>query len=73
MTQGILPYKHEEEKRPAGMTSLAGLPLNLDLAFALGIPASIGGGWRECRVVVDNPTRLQPQHGHEEACPRWIL
>jgi len=42
MAQGILPYKYEEEKRPAGMTSLAGLPLYLDLAVALGIPGSIG-------------------------------
>ena len=41
MPQGILPYKYEEEKTLAGMTSLAGLPLYLDLAVALGLPKSI--------------------------------
>lgn len=60
MAQGILPYKYEEEKKQAGMTSLAGLPLYLDLAFALGIPASIGRhltlrpsqGWTDSRMVL---------------------
>ena len=31
MTQGILAYKYEEEKKPAGMTAHAGLPVWLDL------------------------------------------
>jgi hypothetical protein len=42
MPQGLLPYKYEEEKNEADLTSLAGLPVYLDLAFALGLPESIG-------------------------------
>jgi hypothetical protein len=60
MPQGILPYKYEEEKKPAGMTSLAGLPLYLDLAGALGLPESIGRhltfrpsqGWTDSQMVL---------------------
>jgi hypothetical protein len=60
MPQGILPYKYEEEKKPAGMTSLAGLPLYLDLAFALGIPQSIerhltlrpSQGWTDSQMAL---------------------
>jgi hypothetical protein len=60
MAQGLLPYKYEEEKKPAGMTSLAGLPLYLDLAFALGLPQSIerhlhlrpSQGWTDSRMVL---------------------
>jgi len=37
MPQGILPYKYEEEKTSTGMTSLAGLPVYLDLASVLGL------------------------------------
>jgi hypothetical protein len=60
MPQGILPYKYEEEKKPAGLTALAGLPLYLDLAFALGLPKSIerhltlrpSQGWTDSQVVL---------------------
>jgi len=60
MTQGLLPYKYEEENKPAGMTSLAGLPLYLDLAFALGLPGSIerhlnlrpSQGWTDAQMVL---------------------
>jgi hypothetical protein len=60
MPQGILPYKYEEEKKPAGMTSLAGLPLYLDLAAALGLPQTIGRhltfrpsqGWTDSQMVL---------------------
>jgi len=60
MPQGILPYKYEEEKRAAGMTSLAGLPLYLDLAVALGLPGSIthhltlrpSQGWTDSQMVL---------------------
>jgi hypothetical protein len=60
MPQGILPYKYEEEKKPAGMTALAGLPLYLDLASALGIPKSIDRhltlrptqGWTDSQMVL---------------------
>jgi len=60
MPQGLLPYKYEEEKKPAGMTSLAGLPLYLDLAHALGLPKSIerhltlrpSQGWTDAQMVL---------------------
>ena len=41
MPQGLLPYKYEEEKNHTAVTALAGLPLYLDLARALGLPESI--------------------------------
>src|SRR5512135_791185 len=60
MPQGILPYKYEEEKKAGGMTALAGLPLYLDLAFALGFPARIerhltlrpSQGWTDSQMVL---------------------
>lgn len=60
MPQGILPYKYEEEKQARGMTSLAGLPLYLDLACALGLPGSIdrhlhlrpSQGWTDSQMVI---------------------
>jgi hypothetical protein len=41
MTQGILPFKYEEEKKESGLTSLSGLPVYLDLATVMGIGESI--------------------------------
>lgn len=41
MTQGVLPFKYEEEKRERGMTSLGGLPVYLDLATVMGLGESI--------------------------------
>jgi len=41
MTQGILPFKYEEEKTQNGSTSLAGLPVYLDLARVIGLAKSI--------------------------------
>jgi hypothetical protein len=41
MTQGVLPFKYEEEKNDSGMTALAGLPIYLDLARVFGLSASI--------------------------------
>jgi hypothetical protein len=60
MPQGILPYKYEEERKPAGMTSLAGLPVYLDLACALGLPRSIDRhltlrptqGWTDRQMIL---------------------
>ncbi len=60
MPQGILPYKYEEEKKEAGMTSLAGLPIYLDLASVLGLPESIDRhlglrptqGWTDRQMVL---------------------
>lgn len=41
MAQGVLPFKYEEEKKETGMTSLAGLPVYLDLATIMGLGESI--------------------------------
>jgi hypothetical protein len=60
MAQGLLPYKYEEEKKTAGLTSVAGLPLYLDLAYALGLPESIdrhmtlrpSQGWTDSQMIL---------------------
>ncbi len=41
MAQGLLPYKYEEATTASGMTSLAGLPVYLDLASMSVISLSI--------------------------------
>jgi hypothetical protein len=41
MTQGVLPFKYEEEESRNGMTALAGLPVYLDLAEVIGLSKSI--------------------------------
>ncbi|MDR2799719.1 MAG: hypothetical protein LBB52_00440 [Desulfovibrio sp.] len=38
MRQILLPFKYEEETKTSGLTSLAGLPLYLDLLYSLNIP-----------------------------------
>ena len=59
MAQGILPYKYEKEKTTSGMTSLAGLPVYLDLASVLGLGESISThlrvkvqGWTDEQIVL---------------------
>jgi len=59
MPQGILPYKYEEEKTASGMTSLAGLPVYLDLASVLGLGESVSThlhvkaqGWTDEQIVM---------------------
>jgi len=59
MTQGVLPYKYEEEKSDAGMTALAGLPIYLDLASVLGLGNHIRGhmhikdrGWTDEQTIL---------------------
>ncbi len=42
MSQGVLPFKYEEEKNDTGMTALAGLPGYLDPAKVIGIPPESG-------------------------------
>ena len=37
MAQGILPFQYEVDKKPGGMTGLAGLPLYLDFAHVMGL------------------------------------
>ena len=41
MAQGVLSYQCEEEKKAAGLTALAGLPVYLDLLRALGFRESV--------------------------------
>ncbi|NNL43581.1 MAG: IS1380 family transposase [Desulfobacterales bacterium] len=61
MTQGILPFKYEEEKKGTGMTALAGLPVYLDLAKVVGLSKSIqkyikvranSQGWTDSQMVL---------------------
>ncbi len=61
MAQGILPFKYEAEKKTTGMTALAGLPVYLDLAQAIGLSKSIqkhlkiragGQGWTDSQMVI---------------------
>ncbi len=61
MAQGILPFKYESEKTNTGMTALAGLPVYLDLARAIGLSKSIekhlkirkgGQGWTDSQIVL---------------------
>jgi hypothetical protein len=58
MAQGVLPYKYEEERKSAG-TSLAGLPIYLDLAGVLNVGESIARhlpmktqGWTGEQIVL---------------------
>jgi len=41
MSQGLLSFKYEMEKKDTGMTALAGLPIYIDLASAMGMGDSI--------------------------------
>ncbi len=61
MSQGILPFKYEDEKKSTGMTALAGLPLYLELAQRIGLGKSIqkyikvreiGQGWTDSQIVM---------------------
>lgn len=61
MSQGVLPFKYEEEKTGSGMTGLAGLPLYLDLAKVIGLSKSIqkhlkireeSQGWTDSQIVI---------------------
>ena len=59
MTQGVLPFKYEEEKKETGMTSLGGLPVYLDLATVMGIGESIERhlqikhqGWTDSQILM---------------------
>ena len=59
MAQGVFPYKYEEEKTTSGMTSLAGLPVYLDLASVLNLGESISAhlhtkvqGWTDEQIIM---------------------
>lgn len=53
MTQGVLPFKYEEEKKDFGMTSLSGSFLFLDLVHKMGF----------FRMVVDNLRAKEDKQG----------
>jgi hypothetical protein len=59
MLQGVLAFKYEEEKHESGMTSLAGLPVYLELAYLLGLGESIAAhlhtrtqGWTDEQIIL---------------------
>ena len=59
MTQGVLPFKYEEEKKESGITALGGLPIYLDLATVMGIGESIEKhlhikqqGWTDKQMIL---------------------
>jgi hypothetical protein len=61
MTQGVLPFKYEEEKSGLGLTALGGLPVYLDMARVMDLAGSIdrhvavrkdGQGWTYSQVVM---------------------
>jgi len=61
MTQGILPFKYENDKQKSNITGFGGLPVYLDLAQASGLSKSIdrqlkassdSQGWADSQVVM---------------------
>jgi hypothetical protein len=61
MAQGIRPFQYEIDKKPGGMTALAGLPLYLDLAHLIGLRRLISEhvrarqgdrGWTDDQIVI---------------------
>ena len=61
MTQGVLPFKYEEEKRGLGLTALGGLPVYLDMARVMDMAGSIDRhvgirknrqGWTDSQMVM---------------------
>jgi len=61
MAQGILPFQYEVEKRPGGMTALAGLPTYLELAHLMELGRLISDhvqarqgnqGWTDDQMIM---------------------
>lgn len=61
MTQGVLPFQYEEEKKSVGQTGLAGLPVYLDLIHRMGLHASVNRhvgvrsntqGWTDSEMIL---------------------
>jgi hypothetical protein len=61
MAQGILPFQYEFEKKPGGMTALAGLPLFVEFAYLMGLQRLIEGhvwarrgdkGWTDDQMIM---------------------
>jgi hypothetical protein len=41
MALGVLPFQYEVEKKPGGMTGLAGLPTYLEFGYVMGLSRTI--------------------------------
>lgn len=61
MAQGIFPFQYEVEKRPGGMTALAGLPTYLEFGYVMGLGKAIENrlkvrsgdqGWSDSETVM---------------------
>ena len=60
LPQGVLGFQYDEESAGLGLTSLAGLPLYLDLIQASGLPAAVrehmrvagAQGWLDIQMVL---------------------
>lgn len=61
MSQGVFSFQYEVEKRPGGMTALAGLPTYLEFGYVMGLSKAIENrlrirsgdqGWSDCETVM---------------------
>ncbi len=61
MAQGIFPFQYEVEKKPGGMTALAGLPTYLEFGYVMGLSRAIENrlkvrsgaqGWSDSETVM---------------------
>jgi len=61
MTQGVLPFKYENEKQKSDMTAFGGLPLYLDLAHVMGLRRLVeknlgvrtnSQGWSDSEIIM---------------------
>jgi len=61
MAQGVLPFQYEVEKKPGGMTALAGLPTYLEFGHVIGLSQAIekrlrirsgDQGWSDSETVM---------------------
>jgi hypothetical protein len=61
MSQGVLPFKYEEDRTESGMTALAGLPVYGELAKVVGLCRSAdqhlglcqsGQGWTDSQIIL---------------------
>ena len=57
LAQGVLGFQYEAETSSGGLTSLAGLPLYLDLIHASGLRAAIR---QQVRVLLPRSPRTGP-------------
>ena len=61
MAQGVFPFQYEVEKKPGGMTGLAGLPTYLEFGYVMGLSAAMENrlkirsgdqGWSDVETVM---------------------